>query len=248
MYYSITDNFIGYSPLHRTSMFYHGRDSKENYETNLKKLGPSWYYANKNISYLRNSLGHREKEPSELQLDNYILCVGCSVTEGIALEVQTRYSNLLKNDLNIDVYNMGVGGTGNDVIAYNLLTWLSSVKSKPKFVVVQWSDTYRFITETEQHSLNVNGAWNISKEFFQAADEVNYFNTKSMLLRKLIKQTDIPVIEIPWNHQVFAEPTKDDIILPVVNFLDFGRDLLHPGIKMHRKWADLIIERAQNLL
>ena len=147
MYYSITNNFIGYSHPYRNTQYYHGKDNKKNYEINLKNLGPNWYYANRNITYNRNSLGHREKEFAELNVDNYALCVGCSITEGIALEVENRYSNFLRNDLNIDVYNMGIGGTGNDVIFYNLVTWLHTFTQRPKFVVIQWTDIHRFLIE-----------------------------------------------------------------------------------------------------
>ena len=136
-FFTLNDGYIGYNINYRYTEFFDGRDNKSNYEANLKKLGPNWYYANAEISYIRNSLGHREKEPVDLDYDNYALCVGCSITEGIALEVDTRYSNILRERLKIDTYNMGLSGTGNDVIAHNLIVWLSKAVKTPKFVVIQ---------------------------------------------------------------------------------------------------------------
>ena len=89
-HFTITDNILGYSPEFRDELFFHGKDSKVNFEANKKKLGDLWYYTNNQITYKRNSLGHRSIEPAVLNLDNYIVCAGCSITEGIGVEVHNR--------------------------------------------------------------------------------------------------------------------------------------------------------------
>lgn len=250
---TIKSGFIGrYSPPNADSLsLFQGRDSESLFNENLKKLGPSWYYANNKITYKFNSLGHRSMEFDDLNLDNYALCVGCSNTEGTALEVETRYSNLLQKDLNIDVYNMGIGGTGHDVVAHNLLTWAHTVKKKPKFIVIQWSDLRRFLTEIGPDSYMSVGLWNEGEptKFILAGDSIRYFKTKSLLARKLIKQAfDVPIIEILWNEELFFKPSDNDICIPKAKVEnDFGRDLSHPGIKTHRIWADSIIEKLKNL-
>ena len=57
----------------------------------------------------------------------------------------------------------------------------------------------------------------------------------------------VPIIEIYWNGELFVEPAKGDNIVPHIQPLDFGRDLLHPGIKMNQFWADKIIEKVRQL-
>lgn len=252
MYYSFNENFIGYSVSERDQLWYHGKDSPDNFKINLEKLGPEWYYADKSITYKRNSLGHREKEFLDLDLENYALCIGCSITEGIALELENRYSNLLEKDLSIDVYNLGLGGTGNDVIVYNLLTWLASVPKKPKFIVIQWADVNRFITQPIPNSLKLNGVWDNSESvsrFITHGDELNYFNTKSILQRNIVKSIvgSIPTIELLYASGLFFEPKQGDLIVLNKRGLDLGRDLVHPGILTHRKWAYQIIEKVKKL-
>jgi DNA polymerase III alpha subunit len=51
----------------------------------------------------------------DIDLNNYILFIGCSHTEGIGLELQTTYPYLVSEELKCDYYNLGLGGTGIDV-------------------------------------------------------------------------------------------------------------------------------------
>lgn len=250
-YFNITDKFIGYSPEYRDELFFHGKDNEANFEANKKQMGDGWYYSTNNISYKRNRLGHRAVELENLNLDNYIICTGCSVTEGIGVEVQHRYSDQLKQDLNVDVYNMGVASSGNDTIVHNLVTWLSTIDKKPKCIVIQWSDVHRFMTEDEGGNIQLKGLWlntepSISK-FIASGDEIRYFQSKSKYLRSLIKTiANVPIIEIPWLSD-FPKPDSQTIVLPKTNYLDYGRDFMHPGIRTHRRWADMIIEEIKRI-
>jgi hypothetical protein len=246
-HFTNTDGFVGYSPEFRDELFFHGKDSEVNFEANKKKLGDSWYYTNNQITYKRNSLGHRSGEIQDLNLDNYIICTGCSLTEGIGVEVENRYSNLLQKDLNVDVYNMGVASSGNDVIVLNLLTWLARVEKKPKFIVIQWTDIHRFMTDDVQ----LKGLWLNTEpaieQFFGSGDEINYFLSKSKYLRGLLKTVvNTPIIEIPWSSKFPNTGSQADTILPKTNYSDYGRDFMHPGIVTHRRWADMIVEKAKH--
>ena len=246
-YFSNTDGFVGYSPEFRDELFFHGKDNEATFEARKKRLGDSWYYTNNQITYKRNSLGHRSVEIQDLNLDNYIICTGCSVTEGIGVEVQNRYSDLVQQDLNVDVYNMGVAGSGNDVIVLNLLTWLAKVEKKPKFIVIQWTDIHRFMNENVQ----LKGVWMTSdpaiEQFIALGDAINYFLSKYKYLRSLLKTlTNIPIIEIPWSSEFPKAESQHDTILPKTNYLDYGRDFMHPGIITHRQWADMIVEKAKH--
>jgi hypothetical protein len=237
--------------MYRDELFFHGKDNQENFDANKKRLGDSWYYAKNKISYKRNSLGHRTVELKELNLDNYIICTGCSITEGIALEEQYRYSSLLRKELNVDVYNMGVASSGNDTLVHNLLTWLSSIEKKPKFIVIQWTDIHRFMTMDYDDTIQLKGLWLNTEphitRFITSGDEIHYFQSKSKYLRNLLKTiVNIPIIEIPWSTDFPKTDNQTDIILSKTNFVDYGRDFMHPGIKTHRRWADMIIEKQFN--
>jgi hypothetical protein len=151
-------SFIGYPAIVRNQEFHGESDSKEKYIKSLDTRGSEWEYRDLKISYIRNNNGHRSKELSELDLNNYILCTGSSTVEGIGLPVQYRYSEVLANMLNSDVYNLAIGGSGNDIIFYNLVTWFSKIKQKPKLVVINWVDELRYYVEKDQ-IIKIHGIW-----------------------------------------------------------------------------------------
>lgn len=222
---SLNGLFVGYKDTNTTVNF-SGHDSKERYEKNLKVEPSDWYYRNVEITYHRNSLGHRCKNIEDLDTSNYILFAGCSHTEGIGLELETSYPYILSKKLNCDYYNLSVGGTGNDVIAHNILAWVASVKPKPKALVIQWTADSRFIT-IDNDKLICSGAWvndRTTTEFLTLGMELNYFNSQRKLHEKLIQASvDCPI------HYVNAFPSWD---------AGLARDRMHYGKDTHQKQAD----------
>ena len=82
------------------------------------------------------TLGSEDIDFSEdIDLDNYILVIGCSQTEGIGLKIEDTYPYLLSKNLNCDYYNLGICGTGIDVLNYNLVTWFTKIKKPPKLLI-----------------------------------------------------------------------------------------------------------------
>lgn len=129
-------SFIG-DPNPNTTLLFSGTDTEQKFQKVKKTLGKDWEYTNTKISYIINSNGHRSAEISDIDLNNYILCTGCSITSGIGIPVLSRYSDIVSSSLNCDLYNLAIASTGNDVIFYNLVTWFAEVKYKPKLVIIQ---------------------------------------------------------------------------------------------------------------
>lgn len=242
--------FIGYSKNYRYSPFQGKLDSKENYIKNSQSKGDDWEYKNMYFDYKRNSFGHRSKELTELNLDNYILCTGCSLVEGIGLPIEKRWSDILAKKLNCDMYNLGLGGTGNDVIFYNLVNWFTNIEIKPKLVIIGWSSTNRFITINSKYD-NITEDSAIFKiytphtedieNFIVDGDEINYFNTKTFLFKNLIKKIiQVPIIEVPWMLECDNNPNVSEIKFDINFVIDRARDLMHPGIKSNQKCAEVL--------
>jgi hypothetical protein len=83
--------------------------------------------------------------------------------------------------------------------------------------------------------------------FIASGDEMQYFYSKSKYLRSLLKTiVNIPIIEIAWSAGFPKIENQSDIILTNTNFLDYGRDFMHPGIKSHRQLADMIIRESKH--
>jgi hypothetical protein len=242
---SLNNDFIGYHPKEHAVAF-SGSDTKELYVQNLKSKPNDWYYRANPISYVRNMHGHRCSEIEDIDLDNYILFSGCSNAEGIGLELEKTYPYLVSKALKCDYYNLGIGGTGIDVLAYNLITWFSTVKQKPKLVIIQWSHHARFMSKVpsdpEQHSYYPFGPWSKEVEagrFLLAGHDIGFFDTRRTMMYNLIKNViNCPIIEITPPNLKFNNEAV--LITSIKN--DYARDQLHSGIFSNIKHANIIID------
>jgi hypothetical protein len=247
--YFLYKDFIGYLP-ERSKELFSGSDSIATYSESLKSQVHDWEYRNKEFMYLRNSNGHRSKELSEINMDNYILCTGCSFTEGIGIPSDARYTDILASMLNTDVYNLGLGATGNDIIFYNLVTWLSVVEKKPKLIVVQWSSPIRFSVKNNKSKNTIipKGPWHgDTARFSTMGYENNYFHTKTWSYKQLLrKMIDVPMIEILLMEDDTTGISSDqEIIIDSEYTIDTARDLMHWGIKSNFKLAENIANRVE---
>ena len=211
MSYKFHNNFIGYRNSQQHELF-SGSDNKKLFEENLKTKPDDWYYRTNTFDYKRNSLGHRCKELSDIDLDNYILTVGCSHTEGSGLPVENTYSHVLSERMKCDYYNLGLSGTGIDVMMHNLTVWFATVKKQPKFVVMQFPDIARYCTiEEEQEATNMGeenaniapwvintpGSSHSQKYFLALGEDINYFKSRVLFARVLSKALiQVPIIEV----------------------------------------------------
>jgi hypothetical protein len=238
--FSFNSSFIGYPKSLRYTKFHAKSDSQQKFNKSLSELGPEWLYANTEIDYVRNSWGHRSPELQDINLHNYILCTGCSLIEGVGLPVEARLSDVLASMLGCDMYNIGLGGTSNDIIFYNLMTWFKTVEQKPKIVVIRWTDNTRFMT-INGNMVNVNGVWDDTEHDFIAHGNSNgYFDSKINMFRRIIKSIiDVPVIEIPWRG---TKLDSGHIVEAEFDGLDLARDLMHPGIRANKMNAQILFD------
>lgn len=214
-----------------------GSDSYEEFEKISKTQSKEWEYFTKEITYIRNSHGHRCKEIVDLDSE-FILFVGCSLTEGISLSINDTFAYKLSKDLNIDYYNLGVSACGPDLTALNVSYWFKNIKRVPKFIVLQWPAVHRKFEKAEDDKLMPIGAWIIDrfefvddklKQDFMSGVESKYFDHYFDVLRSTtlayLEFLNIPVIEL------FADDFER---------IDFARDLTHPGVKSNDRIVDII--------
>jgi hypothetical protein len=242
------DNFIGYEP-HLCNEIFSGFDSEELFKQSLITKDNDWYYRTHPISYIRNSTGHRSKELSDVDLNNYILFTGCSLTEGIGLELEKTYSYITSKNLNCDYYNLGLAGTGSDVVTYNLVQWHNIVKTSPKAVVIQWpwSGRYSVINKDKgMDHLTTIGPWSAKNSpeisrflTYGELSTVSYFTSKKAIAQRLIKSLfNCPVIEIDMD-------TFDKY---GIDFDKMSRDGVHPGIDFHTSTARITENKINNAI
>lgn len=243
---AINNDYIGYDPTEHNATFT-GSDSEELYEQNLKTQLADWHYRTNPITYVRNSNGHRCRAVEDIDLNNYILFSGCSHSEGIGLELENTYPYLISKSLGCDYYNLGVGGSGYDILTHNLITWFSKVKHKPKIVIIQWPEYTRFIAKSPYEHSNTNslmayGSWSTEvgvDKFCGIGHDIGFFETRRTMMYKLIKNfIDCPIIEIAYDNAKF----NDDIITLEPIRKDFARDFRHYGILSNMKYTSIITD------
>jgi hypothetical protein len=217
-----------------------GGDNLQNFERSLR-ADPNWHFKDRHITYKINSLGHRSKEIEEINLDNYILFIGCSHTEGIGLGIEYTYPHLVSQQLNCDYYNLGLGATGIDVVVHNLVIWFTNIEKKPKLVVIQWPDPTRVTTGTSCNHLTPRGMWENTEDFNKFVHhgfEVNFFEGRKLLANTIVQNMiKVPVIYFGIEKVM---PFNDYTVMSKI--IDKARDNGHAGIQSHILFAQLILD------
>lgn len=232
-------NFIGNDDAEKI-LLNSGGDGPDRCTNDALTQPDDWYYKNVLIDYRHNKFGHRCKNLEDINLSNYILFTGCSHTEGVGLELERSYSYLTSELLQCDYYNLALGGTGIDVLLFNLVAWFSTVKQLPRAVVIQWPDESRFIS-VEYSSPNIVpiGTWSDDKKFTAsiAADSMNGIAASRAILAKKLIEIIIPC---PIHYVVIKSQKLPDGLGSKSTFLkvDLARDLAHFGIKSNESLAD----------
>lgn len=238
------DDFLGVESAGMTVPFSSG-DSMEHYEKNIKIQPKDWIYRTLDVSYSYNKRGHRCKDIEEIDLDNYILFTGCSHTEGVGVRLEDSYPFLVSESLNCDYYNLSMSGTGIDVVEYNLVTWLSKVKQKPKYIFVQWPDHSRFAAAYPGYKQLLNhGTWaEDALPFIAASEYTGLVHARKQVSYKMLKEImGVPIIDV---HFAALTPYATDCIW--LRKIDLGRDLVHTGIKSHQSITKEMVSYIQSL-
>ena len=254
---TINNGFLGWPTYHQDVSF-HASDSKELFEHNLKIKSDDWYYRTHEVSYKFNSNGHRCKEIKDIDLDNYILFIGCSHTEGVGLELEKTYPYLFAQKMQCDYYSLAVSGSGVDVLNYNIVTWFGKVKKLPKLLVIQWPNFLRMTLETypkEQYDsveYTTHGMWSSAdkriSEFLVLGDRINFFKTTRTLTKNIIHNiANCPIVYI--GHPVNGFLDIDLMMMQI----DYARDdrtqgLGHMGIESQKIHTEKLYEKAIKLI
>jgi hypothetical protein len=220
-----------------------GSDDKDRFSKSLREQPDDWIYRNKKVRYYYNKHGFRCKNFDEIDLDNYIIFTGCSHTEGVGLALEDTFSYKVSNHLKTDYVNLAIGGTGLDVLEYNLVTWFLKFKKKPKCVFIQWPDHSRYagVFPKYEHIISI-GSWRQEptfKDFMVAGETSGFFCGRKYLTTKLLSNIiDVPIYSIQFTS-LSSYQTYDLFIKKI----DTARDLVHAGIKSNENTAKQIIDQ-----
>jgi len=182
---------------------------------------------------------------------NTLWVAGCSITEGVGVDIENRYANYLSQSLQRSLVMLGKGGTGNEFAADQILR--SDIKSTD---IVVWGLTSEF-RSTEWDSKN-NDILNINPYNFEESEKGN-LDGMSIGTRLYKSITSINQVinfcrKVGCLLYIFPILPSENLVLQICNypefcsllhrsvFIDLGSDNSHPGPKQHAWYAEEMLK------
>jgi hypothetical protein len=225
-------------------------DSKENYQQHMsdpakRSMLQQFGWVDQHIDYTFNSDGFRTHKFDGR--DNFVT-IGCSFTQGVAVNRENTWAELVSDQLGLSVYNLGISGASADT-CYRIIKYYAPVLN-PQFVVFLEPRGNR--TELHHdpdrppHLIN----WAYDAESWGNSTYIKTWlsNDANMQLHAeknraailyVCAELDIPVVMYKPNDYVDLITDKTQI--------DLGRDLLHPGRLNNRAFAQVVAKDVKKL-
>ena len=218
-------------------------DTKELYQKNLKEnyqLLKENNWIDNHFTYKFNSHGFRCEEFTD---NPSIMFLGCSLTLGIGLPVETIWPELVSKQLGMRCANLGIGGGSNDAAFRLCHGWIDIIRPKIIIILEPYSNRIELIDFPNIHNLS---HWTLSEEsnskkscydFYKAwiEDENNSYFQKlrnKLAIENLCNSRNIKLISFDGEDLTRAFLKKD-----------LARDLAHRGIKTHNQIADYFLSK-----
>lgn len=231
-------------------------DSESAWLENRKRLGDTWHYYDKKITYKRNSSGFRTYEWNHVKWSKAIVLLGCSCTYGVGVDDNETLAAQLEKISKRKVINLGLPGASNQFITF-CLSQVYSRFDAPYAVVVNYSTIDRNIYFNEMDLFHV-GPWCQNnkdkipgntrypirqKDFYLS----NFYNpTNATMQTKVLSDVNralckgrSKMLNITFFEDA-AHAARTDEIWEIDNG---ARDLLHPGRNNFKEIAEWINER-----
>lgn len=218
------------NPCNKT-VYWHGIDTEENFISN-----PKPGFTSTSITYTFNSFGFRCDEFDLNGTQPVILCLGCSHTEGVGLNIKDVWPTKIQEKFpNHKVYNLGIGGCSSDSITRVLTNTCSLLK--PEKVFILWPTMSRFETFVAPTAIEYHGTWNITKEklfLYDDLQQYNNFQKNRTIVNLLQNKYKFEFYELEFEKIVEFDPTFSRIV-------DYARDD-HFGPRHHIHIASLFLD------
>lgn len=216
-------------------------DNRKDYKNFKKKFGPDWYYYNKEVSYVMNEKGFRERSFNDVDWSNSIVILGDSCVSGTGNTLEDTISKQMEKILDgIPVINLGVSGTSIEFSCFNSLALFNNYP-RPKAIVQVWTGLHRYIELTpEKNSINYTIHLPTRKN--------NYCMRHNWLERnKLYVEYDRTIWsnKIPRVEASFNKDTAEKLNVNFLKTIDLARDNDHPGYKSNKLAAKIIVENLE---
>lgn len=229
-----------YLPMANKTSFWSGWDSKETFDKHcanpdtfnrLKQLGWDDPEA---ITYQYNSQGFRCPEFTEGPCG---LALGCSFTMGVGLPLDKVWPSLLSQKLDIQIWNLGVGGAAMDTV-FRLLDFYIDVLN-PKFVAILTPPPPRF------EYFDIHGSHKIALIKHErlwdpmVAPFIKTWMSSNFNIDINFKKNLLAIQQICYQHQtpLYIVKTHETQMDPM------ARDLTHAGVECHKAISNSFLQQ-----
>jgi len=167
------------------------------------------------VSEHYNSNGHRCKEISEINFQNYILFAGDNGSLGLDKPIEETFPYLISQRVKSDYYNISVFNGGVDALRYNLISWFHNYK-KPKAVIITCEFMNSLLISDKNFTCIKAADYNddIIKDIGNIGNICGFFEGRNILTRELLKQYVIcPIFQLNYKNsiQLFDKEYVTDI-------------------------------------
>lgn len=219
---------------------WHGSDTEFFYNKNIQDSSKAQYLKHMNwtdptsIQYTFNSQGFRS---NEFENKKNFLALGCSYTQGIGLPLEQTWAHMLGQTLNLEAYNLGIGGLAIDSCYRFLEYWLP--KLTPEFVVLLCPPEARIelildndieVFLPEAMSPNYNDREYYLSNWFMYDENRKINRRKNIAACKYLTDR----VKTPLYVAAVDE-------WPVTASIGFARDFLHPGPAAQTLFVDRLL-------
>ena len=240
--------------------YYDGPDSDYLYQKNLKIQPADWIYRNKKISYIWNSNGYRCPEWDNIKWESSHIIMGCSQIRGTGLAYEDTVGENLSRMINEPVINLGVGGTGWHVVAYNT-DCLITAGILPKTVIIyvpHWERQAYWASGNDKPIFlipNFDGVYSkdIRDMFYNwIKDPANIKVHSRILIEGIRARWENAGVKCLIFRPNFIEYDLDNLF-SLSPDIDIARDVIrcgghaggHAGIETARMWANEIFQKFE---
>jgi hypothetical protein len=229
-----------------------GGDEEARFRENTKKQPDVMaVWQNQTFNYTLNSQGFRAPEFHDVDWASSVVMLGCSIVLGEGLDNTQCLPYQLSEIIGRPVINLGISGAGPDLIFYNNLV-LERQYPQPQQVIIVWPGADR-LTEFTNQGACCHGSWSCDET--EIGELINWgyvyttINAKSENRAHVLRMYSSALQSI-WGGRLseftWAIETVDHIGCELLSTdsssWDWARDLVHPGQRHQRSWAQQIAE------
>ena len=212
-------------------------DTEDKYQNNLttqyqKLLDNNWI--DRPFTYQFNSHGFR---CSEFTTDPSIMFLGCSHTCGIGLPIENTWAYIVSKQLNLNMINLGIGGSGPDT-AFKLANHYIP-QLRPKTVVYLEPESSRFYLLRGDYTIfefSPNNSHDAFNDFYNSW----IINDENLTLNSLKHKLAIEAICNKNNIKLIT--IDSSLVDSVLEVPDYARDLLHSGVKTNEEFSKFVLK------